>query len=67
MAEELRLPVRLMNLDALRAEEDRLIHEIHGLRDRLDAIGEEIGARLSSLEAGSATAERLQANDGDGQ
>lgn len=47
---ELKLPLRLMSLEALRREEDRLLHELHGIRDRRDAVGHEIMARLAKLE-----------------
>ena len=47
---ELKLPLRLMSLDALRREEDRLLHELHSIRDRRDAVGHEIMARLAKLE-----------------
>lgn len=48
---ELKLPVRLMNLEALRSEEDRLIHEVHALRERLDAVRLELMMRLEDESA----------------
>jgi len=50
MSDELKLPLRLMSLEALRREEDRLLHELHGIRDRRDAVGQEIMVRLKAQE-----------------
>lgn len=55
MAEDLRLPIKLMNLDALRSEEDRLTHEIHNMRVRLTEINTEIVRRLAPQPSGPAT------------
>lgn len=42
----LKLPLKLMSLEALRQEEDRLIDDLHRIRDRRDAVGAEIMRRL---------------------
>ena len=55
MVEELKLPLPLMSLEALRREEDRLIDELHRVRDRRDAVGREIMKRLAAQADGSAT------------
>lgn len=51
--EELKLPLRLMSLEALRREEDRLLDELHRVRDRRDAVGREIMARLDAQSTGT--------------